>query len=194
MYDYFNGKLTELTPTYAVVETGGVGYLLHISLHTYSQLSLHNSVLLYAHLVVREDAHVLFGFSEKAERELFRHLITVSGIGANTARMMLSSLSPLELTEAIIGGNVVVLKGIKGIGIKTAQRVILDLKDKLAKGTEASTVSILTEIAVNREEAVAALIMLGFAKNAVEKTVDAILKKEKNLSVEELVKISLKQM
>jgi len=194
MYDYFNGKLTELTPTYAVVETGGVGYLLHISLHTYSQLSLHNSVLLYAHLVVREDAHVLFGFSEKTERELFRHLITVSGIGANTARMMLSSLSPLELTEAIIGGNVVVLKGIKGIGIKTAQRVILDLKDKLAKGTEASTVSILTEIAVNREEAVAALIMLGFAKNAVEKTVDAILKKEKNLSVEELVKISLKQM
>src|ERR1035438_2701843 len=133
MYDFIKGKLIEKNPAYAVIEANGVGYLLNISLHTYSQLKDDENCLLFAHLAVREDAMLLFGFFDKEERELFRQLITVSGVGTNTARMILSSLSPDEVSQAIIREDSALLQHIKGIGLKTAQRIIIDLKDKLYK-------------------------------------------------------------
>ena len=141
--------------------------------------------------MVREDAQLLFGFTEKQERELFRQLITVSGIGSNTARMMLSSLQPIELKTAILEGNVNVLKSVKGIGLKTAQRVIIDLKDKIGKSDTSGSLGI-PESSAKKEEALSALVMLGFNKSAVDKTLNKVLKDNSNLSVEELIKIALK--
>ena len=146
MYEFIEGKVIELTPAYAIVQTGGLGYFVNISLNTYSQVFDYQKkgdlekLKLFLHFVVREDAHLLFGFFSVKEREIFRHLISVSGIGANTARMMLSSLNPLEIQKAIAEGNVNVLKGVKGIGLKTAQRVIIDLKDKI--GLDATSASL----------------------------------------------------
>ncbi len=134
MYEYIQGQLIELNPAYAIIDTGNIAYFINISLNTYSSLEGKEGAKLYLHHVVREDAQLFFGFMEKQERELFRQLITVSGIGSNTARMMLSSLQPIELKTAILEANVNVLKSVKGIGLKTAQRVIIDLKDKIAKG------------------------------------------------------------
>ncbi len=134
MYEFIKGRLTEKTPTYAVIETGGIGYLLNISLHTYSQLKEDENCKLLIHMVVREDAMLFFGFTTAEERDLFRHLISVSGVGPNTARMILSSIQPPEIIQAIVQGNAPLLQSIKGIGSKTAQRLIVELKDKLSKG------------------------------------------------------------
>jgi Holliday junction DNA helicase RuvA len=191
MFEYINGKLQTVTPTYAVIDAGGVGYFINISLNTYSVLEKASDYKLYIHHVVREDAELLFGFADESEREIFRLLISVSGIGANTARVMLSSLKPGEIKNALRNEDVNVLKAIKGIGAKTAQRVIIDLKDKIDKTqTEGTEYTVLSDTTPN--EAISALIMLGFVKNKVEKAVKNIYAKEKDLSVEELVKKALK--
>jgi len=191
MYEYIQGKISELTPTSVVIDNQGIGYHIEISLNTYTALSGKEQAVVFIHQVVREDAHILFGFYNKSERQIFRQLISVSGIGSNTARMMLSSLSPSEITEAILTGNVRLLNGIKGIGAKTAQRVIVDLKDKVGK-SEVSDDFLLSQSNTNREEALSALVMLGFTKNTVEKILDKLLKANPKAEVEELVKQALK--
>ncbi|MFW5835417.1 MAG: Holliday junction branch migration protein RuvA [bacterium] len=193
MYEFITGNITELTPANLIIENGGVGYFVNISLNTYSLLSGKSASRLFLHQVVREDAHLLFGFADKEERELFRQLITVSGIGANTARVMLSSLSPSEITKAISGGNVEVLKGVKGIGMKSAQRIIVDLKDKLGKITGNEEIFAVSGNTM-REESLSALIMLGFPKNAVEKVISQLMAEGEIGSVEDLVKKALKKL
>jgi len=192
MYEYIIGNLTELTPAGAVIETGGIGYFIHISLTTYSRVNNGNeNVKLFLQEIIREDAHLLYGFSDKDERELFRMLITVNGIGSNTALMMLSSFLPDDLREAILKENVNVLKSIKGIGAKTAQRVIIELKDKIGKGPATDKIFKSDDNAV-RNEALSALEMLGFNKKSVEKGLDQIIKEQPGLTVEQLLKIALK--
>ncbi len=191
MYEYIQGKVAELTPANVIIENNGIGYFINISLNTYSSLSGKENAVVFIHQVVREDANLLFGFFGKSERDIFRHLISVSGIGANTARMMLSSLSPAEIKEAILSSNVKVLNGVKGIGAKTAQRIVVDLSDKVGK-SEISGEFLLTESNTNREEALSALVMLGFTKNTVEKVLDKLLKNNPLAGVEELVKQALK--
>lgn len=198
MFDYIKGSLAELTPTYAVIDCGGVGYLIHISLHSYSKLSLEKTQTkdlskLFIHQIIREDTNMLFGFAEKSERDVFRLLILVSGVGANTARMMLSSMSPTEIQSAIASGNVSQLKSIKGIGLKTAQRIIIDLKDKIGKVGEEDELFIQSNNTI-REESLSALIMLGFAKTSAEKVIDKIISDKKGISVEELVKEALNKL
>jgi Holliday junction DNA helicase, RuvA subunit len=193
MYDYVKGEVVELTPTYAVIEAGGIGYFVNISLHTYTCLGSAKSALLYLHLAIREDAHTLYGFYERAERELFRQLISVSGIGSNTARMMLSSLSPEELRVAILSEDVNRIKSVKGIGIKTAQRVVIDLKDKLGKVPITGEIFAFANNTV-RDEALSALVMLGFAKVPAQKVIDILLTSKRDISLEELIKLSLKQL
>jgi len=193
MYEYIKGNLTELTPAGAVIESGGIGYFIHISVTTYSRINGHESVKLYLHQAVREDAHLLYGFADKNERELFRMLISVNGIGANTALMMLSSFLPDDLSEAIFTENVNVLKSIKGIGAKTAQRVIIELKDKVGKGPATEKMFKSDNNAV-RNEALSALEMLGFNRRSVEKGLDQIIKEQPNLTVEQLLKIALKSL
>lgn len=192
MFEYIQGPLTELTPANAVVEAGSVGYFIHISLNTYSQISGKKEVKLYLHPVVREDAHLLYGFSGKTERELFRFLISVSGIGSNTAMMMLSSLSPDEIRKAILEENVNLLKSIKGIGAKTAQRIIIDLKDKIGKSPASDKILLTASNSAAREEALSALVMLGFQKKSVEAELDKIIKSNPELKVEQLIKLALK--
>jgi len=192
MYEYIEGPLKEKNPTWCVIETGGIGYFIQISLTTFSQLEAQNQVKLYLHQVVREDAHLLFGFASKSERDMFRLLLTVSGIGANTARMMLSSLTADDLRQTILTGNVVVLQGIKGIGVKTAQRIIIDLKDKVGKSRPGE----LFPLQDNRlkDEALSALMILGFNKSESDKVISKILGAEQNLSLEDLIKKALKQL
>lgn len=193
MYEYIVGKITELNPAFAVIECGGIGYHVLISLNTYSCLEVNKDSKLYMHQVVREDAHLLFGFFEKSEREMFRLLNTVSGVGANTARMILSSLNPQELQMAITGSNVNALKNVKGIGLKTAQRIIVDLKDKISK-TGVSDELFSGAYNTIKDESLSALIMLGFPKNISEKIVDKILAENNKISVEGLIKEALKSM
>ena len=193
MFEYIKGELTDLTPTSAIIENNGIGYFIHISLNTYTQLSGHNDVQLYLHQVVREDAHMLYGFKDTQEREIFRHLISVSGVGVNTARVMLSSLSPAEIQTAILSNNAKTLQGVKGIGAKSAQRIIIELKDKLGKESEILEIS-LPQNNTNKEEALSALVMLGFAKNAAYKVVDKIYAANPTSSVEDLIKLALKQL
>ena len=198
MIEYLRGELAEITPALAVIDCNGVGYGIHISLNTYSAIQGKKSVKLYIYEAIREDAHVLFGFSTKQERELFLLLISVSGIGGNTARMILSALSPAELCNVISSGNEKLLKGVKGIGLKTAQRIIVDLKDKIAAtGMETVSGSVATLSAANTEvhdEAIAALTMLGFAQAPSQKVVTAILKEEPGLTVEKVIKLALKRL
>jgi holliday junction DNA helicase RuvA len=195
MYNHFEGKLAVKTPTYAVIDCGGVGYQLNISLHTYSKIPDSGTCRLYAHLAVREDALVLFGFGDEEERELFRQLISVSGVGPGTARMILSSMSPSEISQAILSGDVVALRAIKGIGEKSAQRIIIDLKGKIGKDSGGSSVPLFAGDNKMREEALSALVMLGFARNVAEKAVDKSLKAEGNaVSVEHLLKLALKNL
>jgi Holliday junction DNA helicase RuvA len=203
MYDYIQGKLAEINPAFAVVETGGIGFVLSISLNTYTKLSGLDSCKLFTHLVVREDAHVLFGFADQEERELFRMLISVSGVGPNTARLLLSSMSVQELQQAIATGNVGLLKSVKGIGEKSAQRIIVDLKDKVERGVQAPQ---KVEISHNtiREESLSGLIILGFPRKMAEKAIDEVIKNFKlkegseevrqGLSVEILIKEALKRL
>lgn len=194
MYEFIVGKIIEATPAYCVIENNGIGYYISISLNTYSGISQEDeSCKLFLHHVVREDAEQLFGFAGKKERDLFRLLISVSGIGANTARMILSSLTPDEIQMAIIEGNVAVLQSVKGIGAKSAQRIIIDLRDKAGKPGDDSILK-FDSIGTHRQEALSALITLGFPKNAVEKVLEKISKQNNNLPVEQLVKQALKNL
>ncbi len=195
MYDYISGKLAFKCPAYVVIDAGGVGFHINISLHTFSQLSVNeNTCKLFVWLHVKEDAHTLFGFAEEGERRLFLHLISVSGIGANTGRMMLSSITPTEIQQAIIKGDVPLIQRIKGIGPKSAQRIVLELQDKLRKEGPDSLITVPVNHTV-KEEALSALVMLGFAKIAAEKVIDQIVKKDdENLTVEKLIKIALKNL
>ena len=193
MYDYIKGLLVETTPAYAVVDCGGVGYLLHISVNTYSRIAREREIKLFVHQIVREDALLLYGFSTREERTLFRALISVSGIGANTANVMLSSMSVDEITGAILTENVSAIKSVKGIGLKTAQRVIIELKDKIGKEGVALDVMSAPSTAV-KEEAEAALVALGFSKALVMKTIDKLFAANREITVEELIKLALKHM
>jgi len=174
MYEYISGKIVESSPTHVVLENNGLGYFINISLNTYAAVKELKETTLLVHEHIREDAHLLYGFHERGERELFQQLISVSGIGANTARMMLSSLPPAELRAAILSENTAQLKGIKGIGLKTAQRVIVDLKDKLGKEGADQKLFAVADNTI-RDEALSALVMLGFARAASHKAVDKIL-------------------
>ena len=199
MIDYIRGELAELTPTTALVEAAGVGYAMNISLNTYSAIQGKKEVKLYTYEAIREDAHLLYGFHSKKEREMFLLLITVSGVGPNTARMVMSSMSPQELCNSISTGNEKMIKGVKGIGLKTAQRIIVDLRDKIV------TLGIADEIPAGgavdapvnnqvKDEAVSALIMLGFSPAPSQKVVVEILKSNPSAPVEEVVKLALKQI
>lgn len=200
MIEYVRGELAELSPAYAVIDTGGVGYGLNISLNTYTAIQGKKEVKLHVYESIREDAYVLFGFSAREERDMFLLLISVSGVGANTARMILSELSPAELCGVISSGNERVLKTVKGIGLRTAQRIIVDLKDKIASlGITGEVPQETAQQAdmVNKEvkdEAVGALTMLGFAPAPSAKVVVAILKEQPELPVEQVVKLALKQI
>lgn len=190
MFEFFEGKFVEITPSYIVVNCGGVGYKIEISLNSYSILKDKSEGKVLVHHIVREDAQLLFGFENEKERKLFRHLISVNGVGANTARMILSSLSCDDLIEAVVTENVNVIKAVKGIGLKTAQRIIIDLKDNLNKIEIVKTESVIGN--KNREEALLALQTLGFNKTIIEKTLDKILKTNASLGVEELIRQALK--
>lgn len=194
MIAYIQGKLTFKCPTYVIIEAGGIGYHIHISLNTFSQLPDAENAKLYTHLNIKEDAHTLFGFAEEGEKRLFRHLISVSGVGPNTARMMLSSISPADIQQAIIKGDVPLIQRIKGIGPKSAQRLILELQDRLKKEGPDSLISAPANNTA-RDEALSALITLGFARNVAEKALDsAIAASPEKLTVEQLIKITLKSI
>ena len=198
MIEYVRGELAELTPALAVIDCNGVGYAANISLNTYADIQGKKACKLYIHEAIREDAHVLFGFADKQERELFLLLISVSGIGGNTARMILSALSPSELVNVISNENANLLKSVKGIGLKTAQRIIVELKDKLKTGTVAASAGISSlsspANAQIQDEAVSALTMLGFPQAASQKVVLAILKEEPDAQVEKVIKLALKRL
>jgi len=193
MIDYIKGKIVELTPAFIIIENEGIGYHVSISLSTYTRLEGKSDYKILVHEVIREDSHQLFGFADKSERDLFRHLISVTGVGPGTARVMLSSLNPDEIEKAILGSEVNVLKAIKGIGIKTAQRIIVDLKDKLGKQSGTGEIFLFTDN-TKKEEALSALVMLGFGKSAVIKILDKIIREEKNLTVEDIIKKALKSL
>lgn len=194
MIHHLKGQLVEKNPTYVVIDCNGVGYFVHISLHTFSLVGNDSEVIkLFTHLQVKEDSHTLFGFVEKSERELFRLLISVSGVGASTARTMLSSLEPRHIMEAIASGDAATVQSIKGIGAKTAQRVILDLKDKVLKVFGEGEVFI-SQSNTNKEEALSALETLGFARKPAEKVVDRIMKQTTDPTVETIIKLALKNL
>ena len=193
VYEYIKGEVTELTPASVVIDKEGIGYLVQISLQTYTALRGQKQIQVWIEEIIREDNHLLFGFVTPGEREIFRQLITVSGIGANTARMMLSSLTSSDLKQAVQTENVALLKSIKGIGLKTAQRVIIDLKDKIGKTTE--TGDFLPQAGnTARDEALSALIMLGFNKNNSAKVINQILNDQPGIEAENLVKLALKKL
>jgi Holliday junction DNA helicase RuvA len=194
MIEYIKGNIAELTPTYAIIDNNGIGYFVNISLYTFTALQNAQSATVYIYEAIREDAHTLFGFTEKNEREMFLLLISVSGVGPNSARMILSSLSPTELQTAIATSNVGALKAVKGIGAKTAQRIIVDLKDKI-KAPSDSLLDI--QVPANNEvydEALAALVMLGFSQQASQKVLKKLLSESQGLSVEKVIKQALKMM
>lgn len=191
MLDYIRGEVAEITPTYIVVDGSGLGYFVNISLNTYTALQKERSAKVYVHEAIREDAHVLFGFADKLEREMFQLLISVSGVGPNTARMILSSLTPTDLQTVIATNNVNLLKSVKGIGAKTAQRIIVDLKDKIKRGDDTLLVQLETQ-SETYEQAVAALVMLGYTQQAVQKAVGKLLKEQPDAKVEDLIKKALK--
>ena len=194
MTDYVKGSVAELTPTEVVIDNGGIGYSALISLQTYSQLSGKGEAKVYIHHILREDEELDYGFASKDERELFRLLISVSGIGAGTARMMLSSLTCDEVRNAIVGEDVNKIKSVKGIGLKSAQRVIIELKDKITKGAGADSGAIFAAPNPASDEAVTALVMLGFTKAAVQKVVSSILSKDPGAPVESIIKTALKSL
>ncbi|MCD6347004.1 MAG: Holliday junction branch migration protein RuvA [Bacteroidales bacterium] len=193
VYEYIKGQLTELSPTEAIVEQAGIGYNIQISLHSYTQIQGRKEISLFIHEIIREDTYDLFGFFGKDERALFRFLISVSGVGANTARMMLSSLSPEEIKEAILKDDVSVLKRTKGIGARTAERIIVDLRDKLGKLDESVQFLPGSDNTI-RQEALSALIMLGFGKTDTAKVIDKLLLEKGKWNVELLVKAALKKL
>ena len=197
MYEYISGLVADLAPTYAVIDASGVGYYINISLQTYSAIEGEKSARLYVHFVVREDAQVLYGFATKLERELFRHLISVSGVGGNTARMILSTYSTSELRNIIATENAVLLKNVKGLGLKTAQKIIVELSGKMLElGAERDMAPVVAGSQNNEvlAETLAALVMLGFQKSASEKVVKAILNESPSISVEEAVRQALRRL
>ncbi|MDP4291006.1 MAG: Holliday junction branch migration protein RuvA [Bacteroidota bacterium] len=192
MYEYFEGRFIEINPAFIVVDCQGVGYYLHISLNTYTKLKDRTQGRVLVHFVVREDAQLLYGFAEESERRLFRLLISVSGIGSNTARLILSSMSPIEVKQSIAGRDASSLQKVKGIGAKSAQRIVIDLADKIDKEEILDHIPFAVNNTV-RAEALSALVMLGFQKSIVEKTLERLLKTEdKPVNVEDLVKRALK--
>jgi Holliday junction DNA helicase RuvA len=193
MYEYISGKLAELTPAVAVLDQGGIGYLVQISLQTYSTLRGKEQAFLLIEEVIREDSHTLFGFASGEEREMFRLLISVSGIGPNTARMMLSSLTTPDIRRAVQTDNVILLKSVKGVGIKTAQRVIIDLRDKIGKTEEVGGI-LPSPGNTAKDEALSALVMLGFGRNESVKALDQIQRENPSNGAEELVKLALKKL
>ena len=193
MLEFIKGEVLEATPAYLVLQNNGLGYFVNISLNTYSQISGQKECTLFIHEIVREDAYMLYGFAGKKEREIFRSLISVSGVGSNTACMMLSSLSPEEIKAAIVQEDVNTLKSIKGIGAKSAQRIIVDLKDKMEKDQPEGEI-LLTPDNTSKDEAFSALVTLGFAKKNVEKVLHTLTSNEPDLTVESLVKQALKKL
>lgn len=193
MITHIKGKLIEKNPTDVVIECNGVGYILNISLHTFSQITDSEQLKLYTHLQVKEDSHTLYGFSSVAEREIFRLLISVSGIGANIARTMLSSLTPKQVREGIATSDVALIQSIKGIGAKTAQRAIIELKDKVLKIYDIDEVSV-SKGNTNKDEALSALEVLGFVRKQVERVVDKIMMSQPEASVETIIKQALKNL
>ncbi|SEQ13564.1 Holliday junction branch migration protein RuvA [Flavobacterium urocaniciphilum] len=191
MIAHIQGKLVEKTPTEVVIDCGGLGYEIHISLHTYSQIPDSEHIKLYTFLQIKEDAHSLFGFADKKERELFKLLLSVSGIGANTARTMLSSLQPEQIIQAIASNDVGTIQSIKGIGLKTAQRVIIDLKDKVLKIYQIEEIS-TGSYNTNKEEALSALEVLGYQRKNAEKVLEKIIANNPAATVEDLIKQALK--
>ena len=196
MYEYITGRLAEIAPAYAVVEAGGIGYFINISLQTYSEIENSENTTLYLHYIVREDAQILYGFATKAERELFRLLIGVSGVGGNTARMIQSTYSPSELRNIIGTGNAVLLKNVKGLGLKTAQKIIVEQSGKKVelKGDEKGAGKVIAIDNENFSEALSALVMLGFQKSASEKVLKKLFKESPDMRVEEAVRLALKQL
>ncbi|MGB5499381.1 MAG: Holliday junction branch migration protein RuvA [Maribacter sp.] len=193
MITHLKGKLIEKNPTHVIIECSGVGYFVNISLNTFSNIKDDENISLFTHLQVKEDSHTLFGFTEKSEREIFRLLLSVSGIGSSTARIMLSSLSPGQIRDAIANGDVMTIQGIKGIGAKTAQRVILDLRDKILKVYDIDEVSINSNN-TNKDEALSALEVLGFVRRQAEKAVDKVISQDPSLSAENIIKLALKNL
>lgn len=193
MITHIQGRLVEKNPTHVVIDCNGVGYLINISLHSYSQIPDEEQVKLFTHLQVKEDSHTLYGFTTLSEREIFRLLISVSGVGASTARTMLSSLTPKQIREGIAQENVALIQSVKGIGAKTAQRVILDLKDKILKVYDIDELS-PSQNNRNKDEALSALEVLGFSKKQSERVVDRILKDKPDVDVEFIIKEALKNL
>ncbi|TDT46879.1 Holliday junction DNA helicase RuvA [Maribacter spongiicola] len=193
MIHHLRGKLVEKNPTHVIIECGGVGYFVNISLNTFSKLPEQENISVFTHLQVKEDSHTLFGFVEKSEREIFRLLLSVSGIGSSIARTMLSSMSPSQVRDAIANGDVATIQAVKGIGAKTAQRVILDLRDKVLKVYDIDELS-LSINNTNKDEALSALEVLGFARKQSERVVDKVLSQEASLSVENIIKLALKNL
>ncbi|MES2558490.1 MAG: Holliday junction branch migration protein RuvA [Bacteroidota bacterium] len=192
MITHIDGKLVQKTPTYVVIDCGGVGYAINISLHTYDKLGDSERLKLFTHQVIKEDSHTLYGFHDDDERQLFVQLLSVSGVGPNTARLMLSSLKPFDIKQAITTGNWALIKTVKGIGEKTAQKVVIDLKNKVKGDETAEGLSFAGSKNVSMEEALAALVMLGFSKNEAEKGLQKIRQQNPLYTVEELVKNTLK--
>ena len=193
MIAHIQGKLVEKSPTEVVIDCNGVGYHVNISLHTFSLLPNTDFIKLYTHLQIKEDAHSLFGFMEKSERELFKLLLSVSGIGASIARTMLSSLDPKQIIQAIASADVVTIQGIKGIGSKTAQRVILDLREKVLKIYDIDEIS-TSQHNINREESLSALEVLGYIRKNSERVVDKIIKENSEATVEMIIKQAFKNL
>jgi Holliday junction DNA helicase RuvA len=193
MIAHLQGKLVEKSPTEVIIDCSGVGYHVNISLHTYSLIPNADFVKLYTYLQIKEDAHTLFGFVEKSEREIFKMLLSVSGIGASIARTMLSSLDPKQIINAIASGDVATIQTIKGIGSKTAQRVILDLKEKVLKLYDLDDVS-LSQSNTNKDEALSALEVLGFVRKTSEKIIEKIVKEDPEATVESIIKKALKNL
>ncbi len=193
MIAHIQGKLVEKTPTEVVIDCNGVGYHINISLHTYSLLPTTDFIKLFTHLIIKEDSHSLYGFVEKSEKEIFKMLLTVSGIGAGIARTMLSSLEPKQIIQALASGDVATIQSIKGIGGKTAQRAILDLKDKVLKIYDLDEVS-MSQSNTNRDEALSALEVLGFVRKASEKIVDKVISQNPDATVEVIIKQALKNL
>lgn len=197
MYEYIKGTIAELSPARVVIEAAGVGYDIAISLQTYSEIEHLTEAKIYVHYVVREDAQLLYGFASKFERELFRHLLSVSGVGGNTARMILSTYSPDELRNIIATGNATLLKNVKGLGLKTAQKIIVELSGKVISITPYEERQLLDKVQEGNEvyeEALAALAMLGFTRTASDKVLKSVLKQNPNCSVEDAIRFSLKQL